>query len=310
MNLTLAWLSSFALSVLLGRAPQETPESPAPVPVPHVTPPAEPALPPMPPPDELLVVLKPKVEVIRTPVRLDDVADLLGPAAEVERFSRLELCPAPVAGKPRLVTPAGVRLAARLAGLELTRERVVGAPQVEIVANWLELSPDDLANAAQRWLVERNEELGDKILVEPATKADPIALLKGGGAATFEHFFVGRPRGTGQVQVKSSIFQDGTLLGERVATFNVRRFGRQLRLLTNVRRGEKVAPSQVAVIEGEWTTVQGTPVLTPDTLQGLVASRELAAGAVLVRESFELPLLVDRGGSVSVVLQSGALQIV
>src|SRR5688572_8277456 len=142
MNLTLAWLSSFALSVLLGRAPQETPESPAPVPVPQVTPPAEPALPPMPPPDELLVVLKP----------------------EVERFSRLELCPAPVAGKPRLVTPAGVRLAARLAGLELTRERVVGAPQVEIVANWLELSPDDLANAAQRWLVERNEELGDKIL--------------------------------------------------------------------------------------------------------------------------------------------------
>jgi len=279
-------------------------------------PPAEPAAPPAPvappapAPDQLLVVLKPRVVVHQTPVRLGSVADLLGPAAQVARFARLELCAAPVTGKPRLVTPAGVRLAARLAGLELEKERVVGAPQVEIVAHWEELASDQLLAAAQQWIVARSEELGDRVLLEPAVRPDAIGLLRGGGAPTFEFAFVGKPRSGGPAQVKLSVFQDGALLGERVATFQVRRFGRQLRLLTNVRRGETIAPSQVVVIDGEWTNVNGTAVLEAAALAGTVATRDLAAGTVLVREAFELPLLVDRGGTVRVVLRDGALEIV
>jgi flagella basal body P-ring formation protein FlgA len=272
-------------------------------------PPAPPA-PPPPAPDRLLVVLRPRVQVTHTPVLLPDVAELAGPLAEIERFSKLELCPAPVAGKPRLVTPAGVRLAARLAGLDLERDQLVGAPQVEIVANWRELSAGDLAAEAQKWLLLNGEELGDKILTELSVKPEGIGLLEGGGAPAFECAFVGRPRGQGQVQVKVSVLQEGTLLGERVATFNVRRFGRQLRLLTNVRRGETVAASQVVVVDGEWTSVPGTPLLDPRELSGRVALRDLAAGAVLVREGFELPVLVDRGGQVRVVLREGALEIV
>jgi flagella basal body P-ring formation protein FlgA len=77
-----------------------------------------------------------------------------------------------------------------------------------------------------------------------------------------------------------------------------------------VRRGEAVAASQVVVLDGEWTNVPGTPVLAAPELAGLIATRELAAGTVLVRESFELPLLVDRGGAVRMVLRDGGLQIV
>ncbi len=261
-------------------------------------------------PKELLVVLQPRVEVHHTPVRLADVAEIQGPALEVARFEKLALCPAPVAGRPRLVTPAGVRLAARLAGLDLKREGVVGAPQVEIVANWEELTPDELVAAAQQWLLSRSSELGDRILLDPAAKPEAIGLLQGGGPAAFECAFVGKPRGGGQAQIKVAVSQGGTLIGERVATFNIRRFGKQLRLLTNVRRGEEVAPSQVVALDGEWTSVTGTPIVDPAALRGLVATRELAAGAVLVRDAFEQPLLVDRGGAVRVVLHDGLLQIV
>src|SRR5262249_35852614 len=101
----------------------------------------EPA-PALPAPKELLVVLRPSAEGRHTPVVLADVADLNGPGAAVASARSLELGPAPGAGRPRRITPAGILLAARLAGVELDRRRIVGAPDVEVSASWHELASD------------------------------------------------------------------------------------------------------------------------------------------------------------------------
>jgi len=263
----------------------------------------------LPTPKELLVVLRPGAEVKHTPVVLGDVADLNGPGAAVARAHALELGPAPAAGRPRRITPAGILLAARLAGLELDRRRIVGAPDVEVSASWHELASDAVAEAAERHLQKETSQLGDRIVTERISRPDAVPLLDGGGDATFACSLVGKPT-NGQAQVKVSVFQAATLVGERVVLLKVRRFGHQLRLLTDVRQGESVTPEQVIVIEGEWTNLPGVPVMAAAEIAGHVARRDLAAGAVLVRESFEAPQLVDKGGTVRCVLREGSLEIV
>ncbi len=263
----------------------------------------------LPAPKELLVVLRPSAEVRHTPVLLADVADLNGPGAAVARARSLELGPAPASGRPRRVTPAGILLAARLAGLELDRRRIVGAPDVEVSANWHELASDDLVEAAERHLQKETAQLGDRVVTERLSHPNAVPLLDGGGATTFACSLVGKAT-SGQAQVKVSVFQDATLVGERVVLLKVRRFGHQLRLLTDVRQGEAVTAEQVIVIEGEWTNLPGVPVMAASEIAGHVARRDLSAGSVLVRESFEAPQLVDRGGAVRCVLRDGALEIV
>lgn len=261
-------------------------------------------------PEKLLVQLKPRVAVTHSPVVLADVAELIGPKLEIDRYRRLEICPAPAAGKPRLVTAAGIRLAARLAGLALEADRVVGAPQVEVVANWTELSSDELFAQAQRFVLAQGAELGDRILLERMLKPAPLPLLDGAGEAEFDCAFVSKPRGAGQVQVKVAVRQGSTFVGDRIATFRVRRFGKQLRLLTDVRRGETISAAQVLTSDGEWTALDGTPVIAESELEGMVAARDLDAGIALTREAIEPPKLAVRGDSVQLLLRSGALEIV
>jgi len=262
--------------------------------------------------ETLVVALRPKAEVKHTPVLLEDVADLVGPAAEVAQAKKLEICPAPATGKPRFVSHAGVRLAARLAGLDLPAASVVGAAQVEIVANWRELASDEIFAAAQTFVLGETEQLGDRVLLERNGRPDAVALLDGAGDATFLCAFVGTPSRVGGalLQVKVSVMQGSTLVGERVALFRARRFGKQLRLVTDVRRGESVGAAQVLMLDGEWTVQQGTPVVAAAEIAGMVAKSDLKAGQILVKESFEEPLLVDRGGSVRMVLKRGPLEIV
>lgn len=262
------------------------------------------------PAEQLLVSLRPRAEVKHSPVVLGDVAELHGPKGDVDRFSKLELCPAPAAGKPRLVTAAGIRLAARLAGLAIDAGRIVGATQAEVVASWHELSSDDVAAAAQRWVLSESEQLGDRVLLERVGKPDAVSLLDGAGEPAFQCAFVGKPRGSTQVQIKVTVLQGAAVVGERVATFKVRRFGKQLRLLTNVRRGESIVAAQVIAVEGEWTALQGSPIFDANDLAGRVASHDLTAGTVLVSESLESPVLVERGDTVRLVLRAGALEIV
>ena len=262
------------------------------------------------PEERLLIQLKPRVAVTRSPVLLSDVADLHGPKAESDRFAKLEICPAPAAGKPRFVTPAGVRLAARLAGLALQPDALVGAAQVEIVANWTELATDELVLQAQRWLLAQAEELGDKILLERALVPEALPLLDGAGPAEFDCTFVSKPRAVGNVQVKLVVRQGATVVGERIASFRVRRFGRQMRLLTDVRRGEAIKPAQLLAVDGEWTAISGTPVLALEEVDGMVAARDLAAGNPLTREQLEAPQLAERGDTVQLVMRSGSIEIV
>jgi len=260
--------------------------------------------------ERLLIQLKPRVAVTHSPVLLSDVAELHGPKPEADRFAKLEICPAPAAGKPRYVTPAGVRLAARLAGIALQPDSVVGAAQVEIVANWTELTSDELFEQAQRWILAQAEELGDRMMLEKALKPDALPLLDGAGPAEFDCSFVSRARTSGTVQVKMTVRQGTTVVGERVASFRVRRFGKQLRLLTDVRRGEKIQPSQLLAVDGEWTASGGTPVLAVEEVDGMVAARDLAAGNALTREQLEAPQLAERGDTVQLVMRQGSIEIV
>src|SRR5262245_4193631 len=271
--------------------------------------PATPANAPLPQPKELLVVLRPAAAVRHTPVLLADVADLSGPGELVARAQALALGPAPAGGQPRRITPAGILLAARLAGLELERRRIVGAPDVEVSASWHELSSDALIDVAEKHVLKETAQLGDRVVVERSLHPDAVALLDGGDEPTFACSLVGRAQ-SGMAQVKVSVFQAAALVGERVVTLKVRRFGHQLRLLTDVHAGDAVAPEQVIVIDGEWTNVAGVPLVALAELAGWVAKRDLAAGTVLVKEAFESPLLVERGGTVLCVLKEGGLQIV
>src|SRR5262245_25459482 len=100
---------------------------------------------------QLSIVLKPRAEVRHTPVRLEDVAQCSGPGEEVARAQALELGPAPPAGHPRKITPAGVMLAARLAGVALERGQILGAREAEVSAIYQTLAAENVLDAAERW---------------------------------------------------------------------------------------------------------------------------------------------------------------
>lgn len=257
---------------------------------------------------ELVVELRARAEAHRNPVRLEDVADVRGPADEALRLRAVDLGPPPPSGSKRIVTPAGVRLAATLAGIDLPRERIAGAPQVEVSASWLDLSVDRLWSEAERFVLSRSQEIGSQLLLERETPPDAIGLLNGGGEASIECDFIGPPRSRAQVRIL--VKQGASYVGERVCTFKIRRFGRQARLLTGVKRGDAVRPDQILTIDGEWTALDGTPVTTAQELAGLVAKRDLDAGSVLMLESLEPPVLVNRGDSLRIVLKTGAIEIV
>jgi flagella basal body P-ring formation protein FlgA len=109
--------------------------------------------------------------------------------------------------------------------------------------------------------------------------------------------------------VKITVRQGPMVVGERVASFRVRRFGRQMRLLTDVRRGEEIKPAQLLAVEGEWTA-GGTPILAIGEVEGMVAARDLAAGLALTREALEAPQLAAKGDTVQLVLRTGNVEIV
>jgi flagella basal body P-ring formation protein FlgA len=258
---------------------------------------------------ELLVVLRPAAAVRHTPVVLADVADLTGPGELVAQAQSLALGPAPAGGQPRKITPAGILLAARLAGLEIERSRIVGAADVEVSASWHELAPDALIDVAEKHVMKETAQLGDRVVLERGAHPDAVALLDGGDEPSFACALVGKAL-SGMAQVKVSVFQSASLVGERIVTLKVRRFGHQLRLLTDVRAGQAITPEQVIAMDGEWTGVAGVPVVSVAEMAGAVARRDLAAGTILVKDAFEAPLLVQKGGTVLCVLKQGGLQIV
>src|SRR5262249_5631567 len=157
---------------------------------------------------------------------------------------------------------------------------------------------------------EQLKELGGKSIVERGALPDAVPLLDGEGAPEFRCGFVGKGTRSGAVQVKVSVLQQQNCVGERVCTLKVRRFGAQLRLLADTRRGERIDAGDVLVLDGESTAVSGTPVTDAAELRDCVASRDLVSGTVLVREMLERPLLVKSGDEVRLVLRSGTLEIV
>jgi flagella basal body P-ring formation protein FlgA len=235
-----------------------------------------------------------EARILRPRVHLEDVARITGPADLVSAYAAVDLDRAPAPGAFRVLTPAGIRLAAQLAGLPLAEDQIGGAPQVTLRPETRALDVRELVRAAEEFVKAELELAGDRLLVERPRQPLSVAVYPGLALAELEASWHGF-----RVPV-----------GESVVTLFLRRFAPVLRLLAPAEKDEALRSSQVVSVEAEITELDAEPVRTVSELEGRVAARPLPAGRILTRDMLEFPVLVHRGDEVRVIYRRGGLEIV
>lgn len=70
-----------------------------------------------------------------------------------------------------------------------------------------------------------------------------------------------------------------------------------------INMGQTLVAADVAVREGDLTTLPGSVVVNPGQLNGMIASNQIASGAPLRRELLRSPVVVKQGQNIKVVSQ-------
>lgn len=76
-----------------------------------------------------------------------------------------------------------------------------------------------------------------------------------------------------------------------------------------IQRGEVLDPSCYEVRETEITNQTGYEVSKIDDLLGMAAKRNLKSGQMLTSRDFDLPVLIERGEQVRIIVQNGAVKM-
>jgi flagella basal body P-ring formation protein FlgA len=266
--------------------------------------------------DNVLIRLKPRVEVQHRLIRIGDVADLSGGLAPLrDQIARIDLAEV---GEPKgiQVSRKQVTFRLQLAGIPTNLFRVEGAERIQIGARFRQITAEEVESQARKALLAQLPWPAEEVqidLVQPVLA--PLPTL-----ATDEELIVKAElhpgqRPPGRVQMNVRLFVQGVVRLALPIYYNVRPCVQVAVCQRRIEKGEELTSASV-YIERRPVDPQSRLILTPTAITGKKTRHALMPGQVILTSDVETlnnsisdPVLVRSQETVRLQIQVGGLRV-
>lgn len=254
------------------------------------------------------VKLRPTAAIRGLDVNLGELCELPGDAAGAA-IARVRFGPAPNHGFARTVTRADVVQSLAAAGVDLATVKVEGADETIVQAVYVEISADELMDAATTALQAQLGVEGGDVEFDAPNKARFLHAPPGRQSQELSARLRGARTGINTAVVEVDVLVDGTSFRKVPVTFKLQRFQQVLKTLGAVRAGTPLGPETLALVREPMDQQTALYLDRMDLVEGLIAARNLQPNQRVTIGDCAQPAAIHRGDLVTVVLTRGRVKV-
>lgn len=254
------------------------------------------------------VKLRPTAAVRGLDVNLGELCELPGDAAGAA-IARVRFGPAPNQGFARSVTRADVVQSLAAAGVDLATVKVEGADETIVQAIYVEISADELMEAASTALQAQLAVEGGDVEFDAPNKARFLHAPPGRQSQELSARLRGARTGLNTAVVEVDVLVDGASFRKIPVTFKLQRFQQVLKTLGAVRAGAPLGPETLALVREPMDQQTALYLDRMDLVEGLIAARNLQPNQRVTIGDCAQPAVIQRGDLVTVVLTRGRVKV-
>jgi flagella basal body P-ring formation protein FlgA len=241
-------------------------------------------------------------------VTIGDLCELPGDAVGAA-LARVRFGAAPNHGFTRTVSRTDVVQALAAAGVDLTKVKVEGADEALLQTVHVEVSGQELLEAATAALQAQLEVEGGDVEFEPNGATRLVHAPPGRQSQDLSARLRGARTGVNSAVVEVDVLVDGVSFRKVPVAFRLQRFHTLLKTVGTVRGGTPLGPDSLALVREPLDQQTALYLDRMDQIEGLVAARNLQPNQRLTLGDVALPAAVHRGDVVTVVLTRGRVKV-
>jgi flagella basal body P-ring formation protein FlgA len=262
-----------------------------------------------PDPPAFEVALKANVFARGLEVTIGDLADLTPAGADSLAIGRLRFGPAPVPGFTRTVTRTELLQALVAAGQPAGAFRFKGAAEAVVQAVTVDVTPDELLEAATTVLQAVLAQEGGDVEWEPAARVRNVLAPAGRKSRELRARVRGAASQPASAVVDVEVLVDGEPAKSVPVQFKLTRYHAVLKTKGTVREGTPLGPENLELAREKVAQASGLFLASFEQVAGLVARRNLQSGRMLMLPDVGAPALIRQGETVTVVLTHGRVKV-
>jgi flagella basal body P-ring formation protein FlgA len=241
-------------------------------------------------------------------VTIGDLCELPGDAAGAA-LARVRFGAAPNHGFTRTVARTDIVQALAAAGVDLTKVKVEGADEAVLQTVHVEVSGQELLEAATAALQAQLTVEGGDVEFEPTGTTRVVHAPPGRQSQDLSARLRGARTAVNSAVVEVDVLVDGESFRKVPVTFRLQRFHNLLKTVGTVRAGTPLGPESIALVREPLDQQTALYLDRMDQIEGLVAARNLQPNQRLTLGDCALPAAVHRGDVVTVVLTRGRVKV-
>lgn len=241
-------------------------------------------------------------------VTIGDLCELPGDAVGAA-LARVRFGAAPNHGFTRTVSRTDVVQALAAAGVDLTKVKVEGADEALLQTVHVEVSGQELLEAATAALQAQLEVEGGDVEFEPNGATRLVHAPPGRQSQDLSARLRGARTSVNSAVVEVDVLVDGVSFRKVPVAFRLQRFHNLLKTVGTVRGGTPLGPDSLALVREPLDQQTALYLDRMDQIEGLVAARNLQPNQRLTLGDVALPAAVHRGDVVTVVLTRGRVKV-
>ena len=241
-------------------------------------------------------------------VTIGDLCELPGDAVGAA-LARVRFGAAPNHGFTRTVSRTDVVQALAAAGVDLTKVKVEGADEAVLQTVHVEVSGQELLEAATAALQAQLTVEGGDVEFEPTGTTRVVHAPPGRQSQDLSARLRGARTAVNSAVVEVDVLVDGESFRKVPVTFRLQRFHNLLKTVGTVRAGTPLGPESIALVREPLDQQTALYLDRMDQIEGLVAARNLQPNQRLTLGDCALPAAVHRGDVVTVVLTRGRVKV-
>ena len=253
---------------------------------------------------EVEVRLIDRVAVRAPDITLGEIAIVEGIDSELcEQLRKLSLGITPRTGQSRIVSAYTIR---SLLQKHQVTEPIIHGLQSSVTTETKDWAQSDLQQLVKGWIlseVDSDKEVDIDFLQFPAKWKIPA------GNDVMIHIDAGRAKLQGPVTLTLRAQTGDTVHATKRVRVKLSLYVDAPVLIRPVRRGEKLAATDIEIRRTEVTKATGMEIAHPDAAIGLVAKRDLRIGSMPSIKDFDQPVVIERGTQNRIVVVNGSVKL-
>ncbi|MBZ0152653.1 MAG: flagellar basal body P-ring formation chaperone FlgA [Planctomycetes bacterium] len=253
--------------------------------------------------------LKPNVSVRGLDVTVAELCELSPSGGQAVSIGRLRFGPAPTNGFARNVTRTELVQTLAAAGVDLTTVKIVGADEAMVQAIVVDVSGQEMLDAAAAALQAQLQLEGGDVEVEAPRNLKLVQAPPGRQSLEMSARVRGNQTGPNGAVVDVDLLVDGQSFRKVPVQFRLQRYRTVLKTVTPIRQGSPLGPDNIALVREAMDQGSSMWLDRFEQVDGQQASRNLQPGQRLTLGDVAPPALVHRGDIVTVVLTRGRVKV-